>query len=109
MKDDDELKRLIKKLSDKYQICQIYIYIYIEKPPLPLPTPNGGQFTNSLFLEMCKVMYITVRVTATESPFSNRLVERHNMIIENMLNKILIDQQLDLDNALSWCLNAKNR
>ena len=53
-------------------------------------------------------MYIAVKVTAAESPFSNRLVERHNMIIANMLNKILGDQQLDLDIALPWCLNAKN-
>ena len=30
------------------------------------------------------------------------------MITSNMLDKILEDQQLDLDIALSWCLNAKN-
>ena len=53
-------------------------------------------------------MSITINVTAAESPFSNGLVERHNMIIANMLDKILEDQQLDLDIALSWCLNAKN-
>ena len=29
------------------------------------------------------------------------------MIAANMLDKILEDQQLDLD-ILSWCLNAKN-
>ena len=57
---------------------------------------------------MCEAMNITVKVTAAESPFSNGLVERHNMIIANMLDKILEDQQLDLDIALSWCLNAKS-
>ena len=30
------------------------------------------------------------------------------MIIANMLDKILEDQQLDLNIALSWCLYAKN-
>ena len=30
------------------------------------------------------------------------------MIIANMLDKILEDQQLDLDITLPWCLNAKN-
>ena len=52
-------------------------------------------------------MNITVKVTAAEYPFSNVLVGRHNMIIANMLAKILEDQQLDLDIALSQCLNAK--
>ena len=42
-------------------------------------------------------MNITVKVTAAESPFSNGLVEKHNMIIANILDKILEDQQLDLD------------
>lgn len=30
------------------------------------------------------------------------------MIIENMLDKVLKDQQLNLDLALAWCLNDKN-
>ena len=71
-------------------------------------TDNGGEFANSQFLHMCNAMNITVTGTAVESPFSNGLVKRHNMIITNMLDKILKDQQLDLDIALSWCLNAKN-
>ena len=39
---------------------------------------------------------------------SNGLVERQNMTIANMLDKILEDQQLGLDVALSWFLNVKN-
>ena len=53
-------------------------------------------------------MNITVKAAAAESPFSNGLAKRHTMIIANMLNKILEDQQLDLDIALLWSLNAKN-
>ena len=30
------------------------------------------------------------------------------MIIANMLDKILEDQQLDIDNAFAWFLNIKN-
>ena len=63
---------------------------------------------NCQFLEMCETMNITVKVPAAESQFFNGLVERHNMIIANMLDKILENQQLDLDIALSWCLNTKN-
>ena len=54
----------------------------------------------SQFLEVWKALNITVKVTAAESPFSNGLVERHNMLIANMLDKILEDQQPDLDIAL---------
>ena len=56
---------------------------------------------------MCKAMNITVKVTVAESPFSNGLVERHNMIIANMLDKILDNQQRNLGIALLWCLIAK--
>ena len=57
---------------------------------------------------MCESMNKAVKVTAAESPFSNGLVKRRNMIVANMLDKILEDQQLGLDIALSWCLNEKN-
>ena len=56
---------------------------------------------------MCKAIHITVKVIAAESPFSNRLVKRCNMIIVNMLDKILENQQLGLDIAYSWCLYSK--
>ena len=83
------------------------IWIQIYGAPEKFLTGNGGEFANSQFVEMCKTMNITVQITAAESPFSNWLVERYNMIIANMLDKILEDQQLDLDITLPWCLNAK--
>ena len=51
-------------------------------------TDSGGEFTNSQFLEMCEAMNITVKGTAAESPFSNGLVKRHNMIIANAKNSL---------------------
>ena len=56
---------------------------------------------------MYKAMNITIKVTAAGSTFSNGLVERHNMIIANMLDKILDNQQRNLGIALLWCLIAK--
>ena len=169
-KDDDELKRLVKKVSDECQICLVYrkapypghvvglpmpatfqecvtmdlkfyngnillhlvnhaiklssskitkpkeqkeindnifkIWIQTYGAPEKFLTDNGGDFANRQLLEMCEAINITVNVTAAESPFSNVLVKRHNMIIANMLDKILEDQLLDLDIALPWCLNA---
>ena len=57
---------------------------------------------------MCEAMNITIKVTAAESPFSNGLVDRHNFIITDMMDKKLEESQLNLDLALSWRLNAKN-
>ena len=50
---------------------------------------------------MCKAINITVKVTAAESPFSNGLVERHNFIIADMMDKTLEELQFSLDLALS--------
>ena len=55
---------------------------------------------------MVEIIYIKVK--AAKSLLSNGLIERHNMIKENMLDKVLEDQQLNLNLALSWTLNAKN-
>ena len=46
---------------------------------------------------MCEAMNITVKVTAAESPFSNGLVERHNFIITDVMDKTLEESQFSLD------------
>ena len=53
-------------------------------------------------------MNITVKTTGAESPWSNGLVERHNLIISEMLDKVLEDGSCDFEVALAWCVNAKN-
>ena len=57
---------------------------------------------------MSKTMNITVKVTAAKSPFSNDLVERHNFITADMMDKTLEESQFSLGLALSWYLNTKN-
>ena len=71
-------------------------------------TDNGGEFANSDFINMCEALNIKVRVTAGESPWSNGLVERHNLIISEMLDKILEDNTINIHIALAWAINAKN-
>ena len=63
---------------------------------------------NDQFLSMCEKMNITVLTTAAESPWSNGLVERHNAVLEDMLNKVLDDTKCDYDTSLAWCFHAKN-
>jgi hypothetical protein len=71
-------------------------------------TDNGGEFVNQQFLELCDVFGIKIKTTAAESPWSNGLIERHNLILSNMLDKVLNDVGCSLDVGIAWCCNAKN-
>ena len=46
--------------------------------------------------------------TAAESPWSNGVVERHNAILENMVQKVIADTNCSFENALVWAVSAKN-
>ena len=81
--------KVIKPKEISYNTFKISIKIY--GAPGKFLTDNGGKFANSQFLEKAKAMNITIKVTAAESPFSNGLVKRHNMIIAYMLDKVLED------------------
>ena len=83
--------------------CWIKIYGSAEK----FLTDNGGEFANSKFIEMCKSMNIKVITTAAESTVSNGLIERHNLIISEMLDKTLEDTGAYFQLVLAWCVNAK--
>ena len=87
-------------------ILRIWIAVYgtCEK----FLTDNGGEFANDEFLSLCETFNINVKVTAAQSPFSNGPVERHNLIISEMLDKVIEDTKCNISIALSWCLNAKN-
>ena len=73
-----------------------------------LLTDNGGEFANQKFLDMCESMNITDKVTGAESPWPNGFVERHNLIINEMLDKVLEDGSCDFKVALAWCVNSVN-
>ena len=44
---------------------------------------------------------------ATESPFSNELIEQHNLVISEILDKTLKDTGADFQLVLVWCVNKK--
>ena len=83
-------------------------WIQIRGAPLKFLSDNGGEFMNEEFLSLCEKMNISVKTTAAESPWSNGLVERHNAVIAEMLDKVLDEEKCDFDTALAWCLSAKN-
>ena len=78
-------------------------------PPQKFLADNGGEFANSLFLEMCENYNIQVMHTAAYSPFSNGLNERNHAVVDEMVRKILSGQpQCSLEVALAWAINSKN-
>ena len=51
---------------------------------------------------------INVKTTGAESPWSNGVVEKHNGIIGNVMEKVLSDIGCSLKVALAWYLSANN-
>ena len=49
-----------------------------------------------------------MKTTGAESPWSNRVVEKQNGIISNIMEKVLPNVGCSLKVALAWCLSAKN-
>ena len=52
--------------------------------------------------EMGEQLNINVKTTSAESPWSNRVVEKQNGIIGNMMEKVLSDVGCSLEVALTW-------
>ena len=69
-------------------------------------TDNGGELVNDDFLKLCEAC--KVKTTGAEAPWSNGLVEYHNLVLSETLNKVLEDTKCPFDIALQWCVNAKN-
>ena len=59
-------------------------------------------------MDMCEAMNTIVKTTAAEAPFSNGLIEKHNLILSEMPDKTLEDNKINLEFTLAWCINAKN-
>lgn len=70
---------------------------------------NGGEFSNTEFLNMAQSLGTEVLTTPAYSPWSNGLCERNHCVIDENVSKLLKDNpQLSLDCALIWACNAKN-
>ena len=89
-------------LTDMFKIL-----ISVYGTPEKFSADNGGEFANSKFIEMAESLGITVKTVAGESPLSKGLIERHNLVVAEMLDQVLEDTQCHSDLAVSWCINAK--
>ena len=100
---------LIKTKKDTEIIKQIYSqWIKHYGTPQKFLADNGGEFANERYREMNEKLNVDTRKTAAESPFSNGVVERHNLVLFECFQKVMKDEKCDPDVALGWSVAAKN-
>ena len=75
--------------------------------PQNILNDNGSELNNDLLREVSELRGIDVNITSAEAPWSNKMVERHNATICNMLDKIISDTNCSVDIGLSWAVSAK--
>ena len=63
---------------------------------------------NTEFQTLCENFNIRICTTAAESPWSNSLIEKHNVVLGLAVAKTLEDINCDLQLAVSWAVSAKN-
>ena len=88
------------------KICLHWISIF--GSPKKVMSDPGGEFHNDLLVEVGELLGVEVLQTAAESPWSNGICERHNAIIENMVEKVMCESKCSIDVALAWAVSAKN-
>ena len=84
------------------------IWISMFGPPQKILSDNGGEFQGDAWESICGTFNINHRTTSAESPFSNGICERHNLLVAEMTEKIREDVGCSLNVALMWAVHAKN-
>ena len=77
-------------------------------PPRKILSDNGGEFVNSEIVDFAEKFNVDLLTTAAESAWSNGLVEKHNGVLNNTLQKIIADTNCCVEIALCWAIAAKN-
>ena len=69
------------------KIFQLWVRVY--GLPEKCLSDNNREFVNDHFTNMCEAMKINFKLTSTELPWSNGLFEKCNLILGEMLDRIL--------------------
>ena len=81
------------------KIFQLWISIFIL--PEKFLSDSGEEFANNHFTNMCEAININFKLTSAESTWRNGSVERHNLILKNMLDRILEESTNNIDIAVA--------
>ena len=87
-------------------LCDYWVRIF--GPPQKILSDNGGEFVNNEILDFAEKFNVDLKTTAAESAWSNGLVEKHNGILGDMLDKVMKDTNCCAEIALQWAVAAKN-
>ena len=102
----------IVKSKHKVEIVKAIFqhWIVLFDPQNQIFSDNGGEFNNELLREMSDQLNIFVRSKAGESPWSNGITERHNVILGYMISKLLLDEsnKYPIEIIVAWAVSAKN-
>ena len=95
-----------KQIHIVHAIMRYFFALYgtVEK----FPTDNGGKFINDEFITLSETLNINIHTTGAGSSWSNGIVERHNFVLSEMLNKVLEENHCSLDMVLAWYVTTKN-
>jgi hypothetical protein len=93
-----------REIVDK--LFQIWISIFGR--PNKFISDNGGEFINDEFNSMCEHLDIRLQTSPSESPWCQGIVERHNAIIGQMIDKVMMSTGCTRNIAICWAMNAKN-
>ena len=77
--------------------------------PNKIISDKRGEFNNQELQYMSENLNIEIMTAAAESPWSNGdgVCERHNVVIGNMVTKIIAETKCPLEIALAWAVNAE--
>ena len=64
-------------------------------------TDNGGEFVNENLIELAQQFGIHITTTAAYSPWSNGTIERHNLVLAEMVQKVVSSTSCHFDVALA--------
>ena len=100
----------ILKPKEKEEIAIFKIWITLFGLANEILSDNGGEFNNDLLRNLSDQLNVFIRTTPEESPWINGITERHNSILGNIINKLLIDNNnnYSVDVIVAWFVSAKN-
>ena len=100
---------IIRSKSPEVIIRDVFRHwVSIYGVPEMILSDNGGEFNNSQVRELGEKLNLKLKTTAAESPWSNGLVERHNLILGEMIVKTQADTGCSLEMATMWSVTAHN-
>ena len=96
------------KHQDEKTMSRIYsMWIAYFGCPGKLLSDNGGEFNKDSYREINEELNVDTATTAAESPFNNGIVERHNLILVEDMQKTLLGVNCEPQIALAWAVSAK--